>query len=97
MKNTLFFMYRYRTFTAPVQPFLKVISKILFFNITEKFTNLLAQLSIFLIDLFVGTYRLSSHVRLEAFVIQTKLNLIFKKVAPLAYTVATAQLFLYTF
>jgi len=33
------------------------------------------QLSIFLIDLFVGTYRLSSHARLEAFVIQTKLNL----------------------
>jgi hypothetical protein len=31
------------------------------------------QLSIFLIDLFVGTYRLSSHARL-AFVIQTKLN-----------------------
>jgi len=25
-------------------------------------------------DLFVGTYRLSSHARLEAFVIQTKLN-----------------------
>ena len=34
----------------------------------------LVQLSIFLIDLFVGTYRLSSHARLEAFVIQTKLN-----------------------
>ena len=34
-----------------------------------KFTNLLVQLSIFLIDLFVGTYRLSSHARLEAFVI----------------------------
>ena len=53
---------------------LKVISKVLFFNITQKFTNLLVQLSIFLIDLFVGTYRLSSHARLEAFVIQTKLN-----------------------
>jgi len=26
------------------------------------------------VDLFVGTYRLSSHARLEAFVIQTKLN-----------------------
>ena len=51
-----------------------VISKVLFFNITQKFTNLLMQLSIFLIDLFVGTYRLSSHARLEAFVIQTKLN-----------------------
>jgi hypothetical protein len=25
-------------------------------------------------DLFVGTYRLSSHARLKAFVIQTKLN-----------------------
>ena len=54
--------------------FLMVISKVLFFNITQKFTNLLVQLSIFLIDLFVGTYRLSSHARLEAFVIQTKLN-----------------------
>jgi hypothetical protein len=30
--------------------FLKVISKVLFFNITQKFTNLLVQLSIFLID-----------------------------------------------
>ena len=54
--------------------FLKVISKVLFFNITQKFTNLLVQLSIILIDLFVGTYRLSSHARLEAFVNQTKLN-----------------------
>ena len=54
--------------------FLKVISKVLFFNITQKFTNLLVQLSIFLIDLFVRTYRLSSHARLEALVIQTKLN-----------------------
>jgi uncharacterized membrane protein YkgB len=35
--------------------------------------HVLVQLSIFLIDLFVGTYRLSSHARLEAFVIQTKL------------------------
>ena len=48
---------------------------LLFFNITQKFTNLLVQLSIFLIDLFVGTYRLSSHARLEAFIIQTKLKL----------------------
>jgi len=54
----------------------------LFDNISEgdikgfvfQHTNLLVQLSIFLIDLFVGTYRLSSHARLEAFVIQTKLN-----------------------
>jgi hypothetical protein len=46
----------------------------LFFNITQRFTNLLVQLSIFLINLFVGTYRLSSHARLEAFVIQTKLR-----------------------
>jgi uncharacterized membrane protein YqjE len=46
----------------------------LFFNITQKSTNLLVQLSIFLIYLFVGTYRLSSHARLEAFVIQAKLN-----------------------
>ena len=55
--------------------FLKVISKVLFFSITQKLTNLLVQLSIFLIELFVGTYRLSSYARLEAFVIQTKLNL----------------------
>ena len=34
------------------------------------------QLLIFLIALFVWTYRLSSHARLEAFVIQTKLNLL---------------------
>ena len=54
--------------------FLKVIPKVLFFNIIQKFTNLLVQLSIFLIDSFVGTYRLSSHARLEALVIQTKLN-----------------------
>ena len=54
--------------------FLKVISKVLFFNITRRFTNLLVQLSIFLMDLFVGTYRLSSYARLEAFVIQTKMN-----------------------
>jgi hypothetical protein len=58
--------------------FMKVISKVLFFNIIQKFTNLLVQLSIFLIDFFVGTYRLSSHARLEAFVIQTKLNYIKK-------------------
>jgi hypothetical protein len=44
----------------------------LFFNITQKFTYLLVQLSILLIDLSVGTYRLSSHARLGAFVIQTK-------------------------
>jgi len=73
-----FFMYWYCTFTAPVHPFINNISegdiKGLFFNIT-KFSNLLVQLSIFLIVLFVGTYRLSSHARLEAFVIQTKLNI----------------------
>jgi hypothetical protein len=40
-----------------------------------KTANLLVQLSIFLIDLFVGTCRLSIHARLEAFVIQTKLKL----------------------
>jgi len=67
-------MYRYRTFTAPVTYLIILLNliKVLFFNITQKFTNLLVQLSIFLIDLFVGTYRLSSHARLEAFVIQTK-------------------------
>ena len=43
-------------------------------RIIQKFTNLLVQLSIFLIDFFDRTYRLSSHARLEAFVIQTKLN-----------------------
>jgi hypothetical protein len=53
--------------------FLKVILKVLFFNIIQ-ITNLLVQLSIFLINLFVGTYRLSSHARLEALVIQTKPN-----------------------
>ena len=37
-------------------------------------SDLLVQLLTFLIDLFVGTYRLSSHARLEAFVNQTKLN-----------------------
>ena len=43
-------------------------------GLLKKFTNLLVQLSIFLIDLFLGTYRLSSHARLEAFVIQTNIN-----------------------
>ena len=55
--------------------FLKVISKVLFSNITQRFTISLVQLSIFLIVFFVGTYRLSSHARLEAFVILTKLTL----------------------
>ena len=54
--------------------FLKVISKVLFFNTTQKFTNSLVQLSIFLTCLFVKTSRLSSHAKLEAFVIQTKPN-----------------------
>jgi hypothetical protein len=54
--------------------FLKVISKVLFIQHNSEVYNLLVQLSIFLMDLFVGTYRLSSHSRLEAFVIQTKLN-----------------------
>jgi hypothetical protein len=70
---------------------LKVISKVLFFNITQKFTNLLVQLSIFLIDLFVGTYRLSSHARLEAFVIQTKLI----GIQPHIEYVGLSQLFTY--
>jgi hypothetical protein len=35
-------------------------------------------LTYLLIDLFVGTYRLSSHARLEAFVIQTKLLLTYQ-------------------
>ena len=79
MRNTLFFhvsvpnIYGTSSSTYLIV-FLKVISKVLFFNILRSFTNLLVQLSIFLFDLFVGTYRLSSHARLEAFVIQTKLN-----------------------
>ena len=59
-----------------------MISKVLFFNITQKFSNLSVQLSIFLIDLFVGTYRLSSHARLEAFVKQTKLTFTTANVQP---------------
>ena len=68
-------MYRYRTFTAPVQPLIDNISEgdIKDFVFQHNY-DLLVQLSIFLIDLFVGTYRLSSHARLEAFVIQTKLT-----------------------
>jgi len=79
MGNTLFFhvwvpnMYGTSS-TIYLIIFLKVRSKVLFLNITQRFTNSLVQLSIFLIDLFVGTYRLSSHARLEAFVIETKLN-----------------------
>jgi len=45
-----------------------------FFNITQKFASLLVQLLIFLIYLFVGTYRSNSHARLEFFVTQTKFN-----------------------
>jgi hypothetical protein len=62
-------------FTNSLIIFLKVISKVLFFSTTQRFTNSLVQLSIFLIDLLVGTHRLSSHARLEAFVIQTKTKL----------------------
>jgi len=50
------------------------MSKVLFYNITQRFTNSLVQLSTFLIYLFVGTYRLSSHARPEAFAIQTNLK-----------------------
>ena len=57
MRNILFFHV-----WAPVNHliiFLKVISKALFFNIiTQRFTNSSVQLSIFLSDLFGGTYRL---------------------------------------
>jgi len=49
-------------------------SNLWYSHVTQRFTNSLVQLSIFLIGLFVGTYRLSSHTRLEAFVIQTKLD-----------------------
>jgi len=77
MRRTSFFHVSVRNiYGTSSSTYLKVILKVLFFNITQKFTNLLVQLSIFFIDLFVGTYRLSSHARLEAFVIQTKLNLI---------------------
>jgi len=52
--------------------FLKVISKVLFFNITHL---QLISAAVDLFDwIFVGTYKFSSHARLEAFVIQTKLN-----------------------
>ena len=54
--------------------FLTVILKVLFFNITQRFSDSLVQLSIFLID-FCWDLWLSSHARLEAFVIQTKLKL----------------------
>ena len=43
------------------------------FQQNSECTKQIVQLSIFLFYLFVGTYRLSSHARLEAFVIQTKL------------------------
>jgi len=73
-----YFMYGHQTFTSStiyLIIILTVISKVLFFNVTQRFTNSLAQLSIFLIEFFVGTYyRLSSHARLEAFVIQTNPN-----------------------
>jgi len=50
-------------------------SGVLIFNKSNlEVCNFIVQLSIFLIDLFAGTYRLSSHARLEAFVIQTKLS-----------------------
>ena len=73
MRNTLFFHVSVPNIYGTTSSiflilFLKVISKVLFFNITQ------IQLSISLIDLFVGTCRSSSHARLEAFVIQTKLN-----------------------
>ena len=80
MRNTfLFFIF---IFSVSVQHLRHQFNH-LFDNISEgdikgfvfqQLTNSLVQLSIFLIDLFVGTYRLSSHARLEAFVIQTKLN-----------------------
>jgi len=42
-------------------------------------------MSSFLIDLYVGTYRLSSHARLEAFVIQTKLVMSFLQTCQCKY------------
>jgi len=81
MRNTLFFhvsvLNIYGTSSSIyLIVFLQVTSKVLFFNITQKFTNFLVQLSILLIDLLDGTYRLSSPARLEAFVIQTNLKLL---------------------
>ena len=79
MRNTLFFHVSVPNIYGTSSSiyliiFLKVISKVLFIQHNSEVYNLLVQLSIFLMDLFVGTYRLSSHSRLEAFVIQTKLN-----------------------
>jgi hypothetical protein len=47
----------------------------LFDNISDDDIKVFNNMSIFLIDFFVGTYTSSSHARLEAFVIQTKLNI----------------------
>jgi hypothetical protein len=69
MRNTLFFLvWATNIYSSTINMiiFPKVISKVLIF-ITQRFT--LVQLSIFLMDLYVGTYRLSSHARLETVVI----------------------------
>ena len=76
MRNTYFFMYRHRTFTAPVHPFLfdnvsEGDIKDFVFQHNSKFTSAAVNLFIYL---FVGTYRLSSHARLEAFNIKPQLS-----------------------
>ena len=53
--------------------FLKVIQRFCFSTQLRSLQFISAAVDL-LIDLFVGTYRLSSHARLEAFVIQIKLN-----------------------
>ena len=71
-------MYRYRTFTAPVHPFIDNNSegdiKGFAFQHNSEVHKSISAAVFFLIDLFVGTYRLSSHARPEPFVIQIKLN-----------------------
>jgi len=67
-----FFWFGYRLF---FQASAQMPTRGIYSDVTLPYlTNFVVQLSVFLIALFVGTYRLSSHARLEAFVIQTKLN-----------------------
>ena len=59
MRNTLFFHVSVPNMYGPISSIyliilLKVISKVLFFNITQRFTNSLVQLSIFLTGYLLG-------------------------------------------
>jgi hypothetical protein len=63
MSNTLFFNVWAPNIYSTSSTFLKVILKVLFFNISQRISTPYAAVD--LIDLFVGTYRLSSHARLE--------------------------------